>query len=343
MSINYLVRVSTLTLEMLLGFVAIDRADEPKKPGWVADASRADFPDRPAAGRLHGKAFTVERARVAPYGQESGNVGDPPEKWDRVAGAVLKLQQGKDSVPRNSFTIFLAVKPGDTVDGKTFVVPPGGLFKQTEKIMDRDGKGWFYPVAGVQATSQDAVEKPRTDLMPKVTMKLTFGRRHQGRLPGKVYLCIDDREKSFVAGSFDAEVEDEDENPTDATQKELKRLEGTWTPVAVESGGVKVEGKDLKESDKKHFQFTIKDGKTPVTYKGQTVEATVRVDPAARPKALGRVFNTGELKGTTVRSIYELDGDTLQVCFNAEREQQRPKTFTSQGTFVIVVYQRQKP
>jgi hypothetical protein len=185
-------------------------AGGPKEPGWPADASRTAIPDRPAAGRLHGRPFVVERARVAPNSQTSGNADDPPEKQNRADGSVITLQQGKDHVPSNYYTIFLAVKPGDTVDGKTFVVPAGGIFKQTEKVMDKDGKGWFFPVGGVQANSREPGGKPRADVMPKVSMRLELGKRKDGRLPGKIYLCIDDQEKSFVAGSFEAEVEAED-------------------------------------------------------------------------------------------------------------------------------------
>jgi len=184
-----------------------EKASTINEPGWVADASRATLPKRPAAGRLHGRAFAVEMARIAPYSQASGNVGDPPEKQDRVDGAVLTLQQGNDREPTNYYTIFLAVKPGDTVDGKTFVVPAGGLFKQTEKLMDKDGKGWFYPVTGVQANSEEVGQKARSDLLPKVTLRLKFGKRKDGRLPGTIYLCIDDKEKSFVTGTFEAVVE----------------------------------------------------------------------------------------------------------------------------------------
>jgi RNA polymerase sigma factor (sigma-70 family) len=110
---------------------------------WLADASRAAFPDQPAAGRLHGKPFTVERARIAPYPQDSATVGDRPGKKEWEGGAILCLQQGKEDEPRNRYTIFLAVKPGDTVDGKTFLVPASGLSRQTEKIRDPDGKRWY--------------------------------------------------------------------------------------------------------------------------------------------------------------------------------------------------------
>jgi hypothetical protein len=178
----------SIALGMLFVPAAFDWAGEPKEPGWVADATRAGLPERPAAGRLHGQAFAVESARIAPYWQASGNVGDPPEKQVRVDGAVLTLQRGKDSVPTNYYTIFLAAKRGDTVEGKTFTVPAGGIFKQTEKIMDKDGNGWFFPVAGVQVNSQGTDGTPRTDLLPKLTMKLKLGMRKGGRLPGTIPL-----------------------------------------------------------------------------------------------------------------------------------------------------------
>jgi len=44
-------------------------------------------------------------------------------------------------------------------------------------------------------------------LIPKVTLRLKFGTRKDGRLPGAIYLCIDDKEKNFVAGTFEAMVE----------------------------------------------------------------------------------------------------------------------------------------
>jgi hypothetical protein len=39
-------------------------------------------------------------------------------------------------------------------------------------------------------------------------MRLTFGKRKDGRLPKQIYLCIDDGRKTFVAGSFEAAVEE---------------------------------------------------------------------------------------------------------------------------------------
>jgi hypothetical protein len=176
---------------------------------WLPDASQAKFPDRPASGQIGGQPFKPDVVRVFPFGETSGKVGDPPAKQDKVDGVMLKLRQGEKPADAPAITVFCVTKRGETVDGKTFVLGPGGVFKQTDKILDKDGKGWFDPVAGVQITKQTADGKPTTDLFPKATMRLTFGKRKDGRLPGQIYLCIDDGQKTYVAGAFDADIKDD--------------------------------------------------------------------------------------------------------------------------------------
>ncbi len=323
-----------------------DRADE--IAGWVADASTAEFPNHPAAGRLHGKDFRIDTARLSPWWESSGNVGDPPEKEDRVDGAVLTLQAGNEQPPRDSLTLFLVVKPGSTLAETEFEVSTGGIFKQKQKIMDRDGKGWFYPVAGVQAKSTVAGEKDRVDLFPKVTLRLKFGKRAKDRLPGSIYLCFDDAEKTCVAGSFAAIINENgpalppDNTPADvkaAARTELNKLEGTWQPNWVESGGVKAAAKDIEGFGQ---PTVIKDGKTTWNYEGKVYDVAITVDPTNSPKTIDRqaIGGSGLLKDLVSRAIYELDGDTLRICFNAEREEQRPKKFRSDETFVIVTFAR---
>jgi hypothetical protein len=43
--------------------------------------------------------------------------------------------------------------------------------------------------------------------MKEYTMLLEFGKEKNGVLPGKIYLSIPDESKSFVAGTFEADVE----------------------------------------------------------------------------------------------------------------------------------------
>jgi hypothetical protein len=37
-------------------------------------------------------------------------------------------------------------------------------------------------------------------------LKVAFGTVTNGRMPGRIYLCLPDEAKSFVAGAFDAEI-----------------------------------------------------------------------------------------------------------------------------------------
>jgi hypothetical protein len=92
----------------------------------------------------------VDKATASPYQETSGKPNDPPGQQDQADGIMLKLQQGRESGSAPAFVIFCLTKSGERVDGKTFIVPAGGLFRQSEKIMDKDGKGWFSPVGGVQ-------------------------------------------------------------------------------------------------------------------------------------------------------------------------------------------------
>lgn len=174
-------------------------AQQNLKAGWLADASNAVFPQQHAAGRLYGSDFHVDRARLSPYHEYSGKIGDPPSRQSRADGAVLTLQEGKQQIPYRCFRLFLATRPGDTIEGKTFTVPAGGLFKQTQKIMDADQQGFFFPVADVQAQSGD-----KRDVMPLVSLRVRFGKRQGNMVPGSVYLCLQDANKSYVAGSFQA-------------------------------------------------------------------------------------------------------------------------------------------
>ena len=203
----------------------------------------------------------------------------------------------------NRFTIFLTVKLNDTVDGKTFVVPSGGLFKQTDKIMDKGGKSWSYPVGGVQSASHDAGGKRRSDLMPKVTMRLEFGQLKNSCLSGKIYLCIDDQEKSYVAGSFEAEVE---EKPDLA---DAKKLFGAWQATGGETGREKQSAMDVRGT-RISFDYThisLHEGE-------RTTEADYRLDPEKNPKQIDLTLTGAGNKGEKLLGIYRLDGESLTLC-----------------------------
>jgi uncharacterized protein (TIGR03067 family) len=68
---------------------------------------------------------------------------------------------------------------------------------------------------------------------------------------------------------------------------------------------------------------------------GKAMEATYTLQPTANPK-------TFDFKGpeTAIQGIYELNGDTLKVCYAAT---ERPKTFATGGTSqdtILTVFKR---
>jgi hypothetical protein len=49
---------------------------------------------------------------------------------------------------------------------------------------------------------------PETEMFTdNYVMRLEFGVMENGRVPGKIYVCLPDKMKSFVGGTFNAEID----------------------------------------------------------------------------------------------------------------------------------------
>jgi uncharacterized protein (TIGR03067 family) len=117
-------------------------------------------------------------------------------------------------------------------------------------------------------------------------------------------------------------------------EKELKKFQGTWTFESVEAGGKKAPADEFKgvtitfAGDK----FTVKKG-------DELIQAgTQKLDPSKSPKTIDVTMTEGLNKGAVMLGIYEIDGDTLKVCFDEEGKK-RPTEFRSTAgsqTFVNV-------
>jgi uncharacterized protein (TIGR03067 family) len=131
----------------------------------------------------------------------------------------------------------------------------------------------------------------------------------------------------------------------DAVKEEMKKLEGTWTLAWFEQGGEKKAAKEVGPTEVFLFNAStiIKDGKSTMTFKGKSVQYSFTVDPTKKPKTLDRVVAEGKFKGNAHRYLYELDGDTLRLCYNAEMSDSRPKEFKAEGTITILTFERKKP
>jgi hypothetical protein len=144
----------------------------PTNLAWTLDLTNAAIPDGVAVGSLHGRGFRCERA------------------W--VQGGLLSLRQGKGRTPDLAVYIHLFAQQGEELSGKTIEIAP-----------DR-----APPVPRVEVRwreeGQDKAQK--TSYNRSYALKLVFGTVANSRLPGRLYLCLPDDEKGFVAGTFDAEI-----------------------------------------------------------------------------------------------------------------------------------------
>ena len=116
--------------------------------------------------------------------------------------------------------------------------------------------------------------------------------------------------------------------------KELEKFRGAWTFESVEAGGKKLPTEPFQG------MTVVFDGEKYVVKKGdETIQsATQKLDPSKSPKTLDATVTDGPNQGTVILGIYEIDGDTLKVCFDPEGKT-RPTEFKtepgSQTTLVI--------
>lgn len=164
---------------------------------WAPDASKAAIPGRAAVGRIHGKVFRVEKAEL--------QIAAPSPETPKRTTYFLKLTQGKAFFADYEYSLTLLTPRGQKIDGKAFVVGPEGVFKMAGAIEE---KGVTYPpVQGVMMTWKVPGKTfGDTDLSSKYTMRLQFGKAKGNRIPGHVFIAMQDREKSWVSGTFQASI-----------------------------------------------------------------------------------------------------------------------------------------
>lgn len=101
------------------------------------------------------------------------------------------------------------------------------------------------------------------------------------------------------------------DGPADGTaERDRKALVGTWQVVSVDANGQKVPEEAIKD-----FQF-IFTADSLTRKKGGKAEsgAGYRLDPSKSPKWID-MTGTTDGKDRSIPALYELDGDTLKLCF----------------------------
>ena len=146
--------------------------DKAPAAGKLEEISAQPIPDKPAAGKVHGREFKVEKAIL-----EEG---------------CLKLRQGEGFATHlEEFEIDLSRKNVENFAGQTF----------TAELNKKAG----IDITLAYSEEKKGSIKTRT-YMREYTMKLEFGTAKDGKIPGKIHLRLPDEAGSFVVGAFEAEI-----------------------------------------------------------------------------------------------------------------------------------------
>ena len=107
-------------------------------------------------------------------------------------------------------------------------------------------------------------------------------------------------------------------------EKEARKFQGTWTFESSVTGGEELPADDLK------MFVVIFEGDKHTVKKGDEViqVGTQKLDPSKSPKTIDVTMVEGPHKGMVMLGIYEIDADTLKVCFDPEGKK-RPTEFKS--------------
>ena len=151
-------------------------AEDAQKRGlssWCAPAASLAFPQKPAAGRIHGQPFVVENAELS--------------------DDILTLRQGRDFFADREFMIFVFGLDGK-LEGQQIVVKDGAPVGKSSCHVHMK---WLVPGKSLPETAM---------FMPPdgYGIRLAFGNRDAktGLLPGYIVLRMPDKEQSFVQGYF---------------------------------------------------------------------------------------------------------------------------------------------
>lgn len=118
----------------------------------------------------------------------------------------------------------------------------------------------------------------------------------------------------------------------DDAKKDLDAMQGKWQLASLERDGKSVDVPKDAIRTVKGDTYTIN------PRPGVTIEGTYKLNADAKPKQIDITPTTGDNKGKTSLGIYEINGDTLKICW-APSGKDRPTEFKSaegSGVFLAV-------
>jgi uncharacterized protein (TIGR03067 family) len=115
-------------------------------------------------------------------------------------------------------------------------------------------------------------------------------------------------------------------------------LQGTWQAATAELAGQK-----MPDGFANSVQLTIENEKYAVKVGEGEDKGTLKFDTSGKLKAMDIIGTEGPNKGKTFLAIYELNGDSLTICYDLDGKT-RPTEFKTkeQTTLFLVNYKRKK-
>jgi uncharacterized protein (TIGR03067 family) len=263
----------------------------------------------------HGQLKDLTLAKAAPDGGVIGTKEDFAKLW--------KAWMGKEKMPEIDFEKAIVVV---LTDQKL-------TFPFTMVVLDVE-KGHARPHF---AAARRANEKPEKRENKGFAFAIGVFKRegittvNGKKLPGPV--VVDNLRREIE--ELQARVEELERK---LSEPELKKLQGTWKVSQFVADG------DAKPAESREkMQGVIRDN--ALTLKSENIAKEVMrisVDPTAKPAAIDLAPDSE--KGVRFKGIYELDKDTLKICFTVEGTE-RPKAFSSKKdefTVLIILQRAQK-
>ena len=136
-----------------------------------------------------------------------------------------------------------------------------------------------------------------------------------------------------VAGLLSAATLGDDEpGKTDKDE-----IQDTWAIVAIETNGEKRDTRELAKAGAARIVITADNLALPIELLTDEEDATYKIEPGKRPRAIDVTFTKGNLKGKTWQGIYSLRRDKLKMCFDRSGKG-RPKAFVTKKEDGLTLY-----
>jgi RNA polymerase sigma factor (sigma-70 family) len=133
----------------------------------------------------------------------------------------------------------------------------------------------------------------------------------------------------------------------DKPKTDNERLQGTWEWVSLTQGGKTIKEENLLEKDGRPGTLKFVGDKVvsaDFNTGGKVVESkgSFKLDPSRKPKEIDLTPEDGEHKDKTISCVYELEGDSLGLCFPGQPGQERPTKLESKegDSYMLMTYKR---